>query len=445
MLRTQEARVRQRNSTEGGAEPILATPVPAGEPAELPKATKRSALRRHRRAVAAITVLLVAGGGTAAWAMTRGGGDPAAVSRSITATVSAGTIEQTVSASGTINSANVSELSFPVSGTVTKVKATVGQVVTKGQVLATIDTADLKRAVTVAEANRDSAQAQVDAAEDSGSDIQLTSAKAQLAEAKDRLASARDDLAAARMTSPIDGTIASVEVVIGDVVGSGAGGGATGGATGGTSTALITVVGTTSYIVEASVSGTDLSKVKAGQQARITPSGATEAVFGTVSSVGVIASTSSGGSSSFPVTIKVTGTPEGLHPGGSATVTIVTKQLNDVLTVPTAALRQENGKTVVTKVNGDSTETVEVTVGESYGANTEVVSGLSDGDQVQVTTITRQGGGAGTGNRQGQFGGGNFQPPAGFTGGGAIPGGGTLPGGNVTGGNVTGGTGGGAR
>jgi macrolide-specific efflux system membrane fusion protein len=226
------------------------------------------------------------------------------------------------------------------------------------------------------------------------------------------------------MTSPIDGTVAAVSVVVGDVVGSGGGGGA-----GGSSSALITVVGTTSYVVDAEVSGTDLSKVKAGQQARITPSGATQPVFGTVSSVGVIASSSSGGSSTFPVTIKVTGSPEGLHPGGSATVTIVTKALNDVLTVPTAALRQENGKTVVTKVNGAKTETVEVTVGESHGASTEVTSGLSDGDTVQITTITRQGAGNTNGGTRGQFGGGAFPGGGTFTGGaGTFTGGGTATG-----------------
>jgi hypothetical protein len=126
-----------------------------------------------------------------------------------------------------------------------------------------------------------------------------------------------------------------------------------------------------------------------------------------------------------------------LHPGGSATVVIVTKQLNDVLTVPTAALRQENGQMVVTKVTDGKSETVVVTVGESYGAQTEVKSGLSDGDTVQVTTITRSGTGNGGTGQRGQFGGGgNFQPPAGFTGG-QFPGGGTFTGGGA---NFGGGT-----
>ncbi|GAA0637255.1 HlyD family efflux transporter periplasmic adaptor subunit [Sporichthya brevicatena] len=373
-------------------------------------------------------MLVLAAGGTGAWALTRDSASAAAAAaRSIVATVSAGTIEQTVSASGTINAADVAELSFPVGGTVTAVKATVGQTVTKGQVLARVGTKDLQRAVDVAAANVTSAQAQMNAASGSAS---LAAAKAQLATAKDKLAAAKSDLAAAKLTSPIDGVVAAVNIVVGDVLSGGNGGGMVGSSGAGSSSAHVTVVGTKSYVVDAAVSGTDLASVKTGQQARITPSGATQAVFGTVSSVGVVASSSSGGSSTFPVTIKITGTPEGLHPGGSATVAIVTKQLTDVLTVPTAALRQENGKTVVTKVEGDATRTVEVSVGSSYGTSTEVLSGLVDGDQVQVTTITRPAGETRGGNRSGgggQFGGQFGGPPAGMMPGGAIPGGG-MPG-----------------
>jgi macrolide-specific efflux system membrane fusion protein len=392
-----------------------------------PTVRQKNVVLRHKKLATALVLVLV-GTGSGAWALSRSGA-PAAVTRSITSTVSAGTLEQTVSASGTIEAADVADLTFPVSGTVTRVKATVGETVKKGQVLAKIDTADLKRAVEVAVANRDAAQAQVDAA--SGSDTQIAAANAQLATAKDKLAAARDDLASATMVSPISGTVASVDIVVGDVLGGG--GGQSGGSGSSGSSSQITVVGTSAYVVNAAVSGSDLSNIKAGQQARITPSGATQPVFGTVSSVGVIAASSSGGSATFPVTIKVTGTPAGLHPGGSATVVIVTKSLPDVLTVPTAALRQENGKTVVAKIVGSGTQTVEVTVGESYGANTQVLSGLSDGDQVQVTTITRpagapntRNGGAGT---RGTFGG--------FTGGAGPVGGfsGTFPAGGNFGGN----------
>ena len=78
--------------------------------------------------------------------------------------------------------------SFAVSGTVTSVPVSVGQKVTKGQALARVGTADLKSAVTLAEANLTAADASLTSAEAGSSSVQLASAKAQVAQAKSNLA-----------------------------------------------------------------------------------------------------------------------------------------------------------------------------------------------------------------------------------------------------------------
>jgi macrolide-specific efflux system membrane fusion protein len=366
--------------------------------------------------VSAGLVVLLAAGGSGAWVLTRGGGTAAAAgATSVVQTVSAQTIEQSVNASGTIDPAKIADESFAVSGQITSVKVAVGDTVAKGQVLAVVNDDDLQRAVTVAQANKDSAAAQVTAAQDAGgSATQIDSAKSQLATAEDKLAAAQDDLDNATLTATIAGTVASVSIAKGDrVSGSGGGGG------GSSASAQVEIVGTTSWVVDTSVSGTDLSSIKKGQQVRITPSGATQAIFGTVSSVGVVASTASGGSSTFPVTINVTGSPTDLHPGETATVVIVTESVPDVLAVPTAALRQENGQTVVTKVIDGADTTVAVVVGTAYGASTQVTSGLSAGDQVRVT-VNRAGAAGGNrtgGTRAGGTPGGAFPTGAGFGGG----------------------------
>ncbi len=395
--------------------------------------------KKRRLAVVALAVV-AAGGGTGAWALGSGGetAAAAATTRTSVATASVSTVEQTVSATGTVEPAQQDEVSFPVTGTVTAVKVAVGDVVKKGQLLAEIDDTHLERAVEIADANRDAAAAQVEAAEDAdASDTQLTSAKAQLETAEDKLATAQDDLDAAQLTAPFAGTVAAVGIAKGDRISGGSGGGSSG-----TASNAITLVGTKSWLVKASVSGSDLDRIAKEQQARISLSGATQQIFGTVSSVGVVATSTSGSSSSFPVVIKVTGDPDGLHPGASATATIVTAAVPDVLSIPTNAIRQENGTTVVTKVTGGMEETTEVTVGTAYGPTTEIRSGIVEGDQVKVTsTQVRQGTGTrGTGGTRGQ--GGGFELPAG----GAIPqgfpAGGTFTGGggNIGGGAPTGGT-----
>jgi multidrug efflux pump subunit AcrA (membrane-fusion protein) len=124
----------------------------------------------------------------------------------------------------------------------------------------------------------------------------------------------------------------------------------------------------------------------------------------------------------------VTGRQDGLYAGTSADVSIIVKQVQDVLTVPSLALTTANGKTYVTKVDGSSTKKTAVTVGETYGASTEITKGLAEGDTVQIASFGRartSGSSATRGQRpeggfSGGFSGGDF--PGGRAGGG-FPGG----------------------
>jgi multidrug efflux pump subunit AcrA (membrane-fusion protein) len=186
------------------------------------------------------------------------------------------------------------------------------------------------------------------------------------------------------------------------------------------------VISTTSWVVDASVGSADLPQLKKGLQAEITPSGSATKIFGTVKSVGIIASSSSSGSASFPVTIAVTGSPKGLYAGGGADVAIIVKQVENVLSVPTNAVHTEGGKTVVHQMKGGAQVSTPVKVGTTYGPSTQILSGLKAGDKVVGTTFrpggnrpsggtgTRQGGGTGGGGVDGPPAG--FEPPAGFGG-----------------------------
>ena len=373
---------------------------------------------KRRPTIVGVVVALVAIGSVGAWAATHSASSDAATPTLVTATTS--TIRQSVSATGTLQPAHRADLSFAVSGTVTSLRVSVGDQVKVGTVLATVDSTGLQTAVTSAQANVTATQDQLTAQQDAGSSaVQIASTQAQLAEAKGRLADAKTALTAASMTSPIAGTVAQVNVATGDEVGNAASGGAS---TGSSATAQIVVISTTSWVVEASVGSEDLPQLKKGLQAEITPTGSTTKVFGTVKSVGIVASSSSSGSASFPVTIAVTGSPKGLYAGGAATVTIIVKQVENVLSVPTNALHTENGKTVVHRMVNGSQVSTPVTVGATYGTSTQILSGLKAGDKVVGTAFRIGGGGAGnggtrtrqggTGTGGGGFGDGVGGPPA---------------------------------
>jgi macrolide-specific efflux system membrane fusion protein len=387
-------------------------------------ATSGPSWRRRLQGLVAVVALVAVGAVGGWWWGSRDTATTAsATERTRLVAAALGTVKQSVSATGTIEPAHQSTAWFTSSGTVTSVAVAVGDKVTKGQRLATIDASTLADAVTLAQASVSAAQDQVNSSTTSDA---IASAKAQLASAQSQLADARTALAGATLRAPLAGTVASVGLAVGDNIGnSGATGGGGAGATSSSSSG-IEVVNTSSWVVNATVSSGDLGQLKKGLQATITPSGASVPIFGTVRSVGVVASSSSSGTAEFPVVIDVTGHPSGLYAGTTATVAITVKQLTDVLTVPTLAVRTTNGRTTVQLSKNGVVTTVPVTVGGVYGTTTEITEGLSEGDEVVVTVRSFTGpstsGSSGTQRTRTGFPGGDF--PGGGLPGGRPPGGG---------------------
>jgi membrane fusion protein, macrolide-specific efflux system len=345
---------------------------------------------RRRIAVGVVAAVVVAGAGIGIWLGTEGSpGSPLTPTNQVV-DVTTGTMQQTVAASGTIEPAQEANLDFAVSGQVTAVDVATGQTVAAGQALATIDPSALQVLVASAEASLSAAQAQLssDQAADA-STSQIDSDDAQVSSAETALTSAETNLADATLASTITGTVASVDLSIGEQV---MGGGSSGG---GSSSAQIVVVSTSSYVVNTTVDDTQIGRIKAGDQVDITPSGSNATVYGTVSSVGLIASQGSG-VSQFPVGITVTGDPSGLYAGASATVSIIVEQIADAVEVPTAAISYSPGgqATVIVVQNGNHV-TRAITTGVSSGGETQVTRGLRAGDQVleQVVRFNATNGG----------------------------------------------------
>jgi len=418
-------------------------------------------------ALGAAIVLVLAGVG--GYLVASGGSSPASAQVTTTKeTVSTGTLRQTVTASGTLAPAVDDTLGFSSSGVVTSVVATVGQAVSKGQKLATIDSASL--AATVAQDNATVATDQAKVDDDTDvSAAQLTADQAALTAAENALSSAKTALAGATMTSPINGVVASVGLTVGEQV-SGSGSGSSGsgssgsgssgsgssgsGSSGGSgtgsaassdsSTSDIEVISTNSWIVNATVDATSVALIKAGEEAQLAVTGVNGTIYGTISTIAVLPS-STEETASYPVVIAVTGSPSGLRDGEQVTASLIYKQLADVLLVPTLALhRASDGSESVNKVVNGKVEQTTVQVGASSGAETQVTSGLSAGDVVQIQVARPAAGtGGGSTTRTGTFGGGTGRSgfgEGGFGGGGT--GGGGFGGGGFGGAGGVGGSGG---
>lgn len=328
------------------------------------------------------------------------------------ATARTGTIRLTTATAGTLEPAQLANLNFAVSGQVTGVSVQVGQHVTAGQVLATVTSASLAAQVAQARATlaNDKAKATADR-NGSARSAQVTADDAAVTAAQASLANTESSLSEATLKSTVTGTVAQLNLLVGEQVPGGSGNGSNGSGNGSSSSSAEVVVVGSAYLLNASVDDTQIGLMKKGQQAVILPQGATKPVDGTVTSVGLLAAANSG-VASFPVVVSVTGTPTGLYAGASATVTIVYRELSDVVEVPTAAVRYTGGKASVLRRQGTSTVSVPVTVGVTSGGFTQITAGLSDGQTVLIATRPAAASTAGTGgggrNRGGLTGGGGL-------------------------------------
>lgn len=413
-------------------------PIVEGEAGAAP----RTRFRRRNIIVAAVVVVVASGAGIGIWLGTSSSAAPGLQITTQTVSVTTGTMQQTVATSGTIAPAQQANLNFGVSGTVTGVSVSAGQTVTAGQTLATVDPSALQATANSAQASLTAAQAKLasDQAANSSSS-QITSDQASVTSAQSQLTTAQTNLANASLTSSIAGTVASVDLSVGQQVssssnssgsgsaapGSSATGSSSSGASGSglggglasssaassssssssgsstSSTGQIVVISTNSFIVNATVDDTQVGEVKQGDQVVITPSGSTTNVYGTVSSVGLIASSSST-VATFPVSIAVTGSPTGIYAGSTATLSIVVEQLNNVIQVPTAAISYSGGQSTVTVVQNGNHVSRAITTGVSSAGETQVTSGLTSGEKV-LEQVVKFNGVAGGGGRS-LFGGG---------------------------------------
>lgn len=396
-----------------------------------------------RRWIVLAVVVALAGIGGGVWWFLQPKSPASATARSFTATAEKGTQTQTVGVSGTLSPSTQADLSFSVAGTVTKVYVKVGDTVTKGEKLARVDNSDLQDALDLAEADLDTAEANLEDLEDAdASSAAITAAEAQIDSAKAAVDSAEDDLDNAVLRSTISGTVASLDIEVGDTVSSSSGSSSSStssGTVGGTTTTAttassqVTVIATSKWKLEATVGSADLDSLEAGQAVEVTPDGATEPIKAEVTSVGIVATSTSDGSATFPVVVTLSGKHPDLYSGTTADAVVTVGEYSDVLTIPTAAITTQDGKSVVTKVDGDTTAVTEVTIGRVFGDATEVTAGLSEGDEVQITlagpstTAEESGESSDSGGLFGGSGGGFGGGDAG--GGGAPPAGGAGPGG----------------
>ena len=89
--------------------------------------------------------------------------------------------------------------------------------------------------------------------------------------------------------------------------------------------------------------------------------------------------------------IHIDDSPDGqLLPNTNVTVTVTTSSQADVMSIPREALRSENGKTFVYRIDGDELKKTFVATGAINISQVAITSGLKDGEWVATGTTTGQ-------------------------------------------------------
>ena len=323
-----------------------------------------------------------------------------------TAKVERQNISTSITATGTIEPVTSVTVGTQVSGIVSKLFVDYNSVVKKGQVIAELDKTNLISELNTAKANLASAQSTLDyelanynryktlfdkglvsADEYENAKLNYEKARQSVNSSRENVQKAQTNLGYATITSPIDGIVLSKSVEEGQTV-----------AASFNTPELFTIAqDLTDMRVIADIDEADIGGVKEGQRVSFSVDAFPDDSFeGTVTQVRQQATTESN-VVTYEVVISAPNKDLKLKPGLTANVTIFTLEKNDVLTVPSKALRFTPNEALLNKdqqiedcegqhklwtMEGNTFKAHKVEIGTTNGVLTEIVSGINDGTEV---------------------------------------------------------------
>ncbi|HUJ19371.1 MAG TPA: efflux RND transporter periplasmic adaptor subunit [Nitrospirota bacterium] len=345
-----------------------------------------------------------------------------------TESVTKGDIQQTITATGTVNAVTTVLVGTQVSGTIKTLFVDFNSRVKKGQIIAQIDPSTFESQVQQAQANLLAAQANLDKSNSAlvdatrtyernkelfaknlipRSDLdtaetnyesakaQVGSAKAQIEQTKASLDYAKQNLAYTKILSPVDGIVISRNVDVGQTVA----------ASFQTPTLFTIAEDLTKMQIDTNVAESDIGVVKVGQEVEFTVDAYPDTTFkGNVWQIRKAPITVQN-VVTYDVVIQVGNKDLRLMPGMTANVSIIITTRQDVLRITNAALRfrmgerpsgaggagsgEKKGPAVWVLENGKPRR-VQITPGISDGSFTEILAGdVKEGQQLIVESLKK--------------------------------------------------------
>jgi len=275
--------------------------------------------------------------------------------------------------SGTIEADNIVSIGFAVSGRVSHVAVEEGQRVTKGQLLASIDAATYQNAFYIAEASLEQANDnynRLNGLYEKGSlpERDFITAKVAVTQARANKSMAAKNLSDARLYAPFTGIITAKITEVG--------------ATAAPSIPAFTIMKTDKVYAKASITESEISKLKIGKDATVTIASLNKSFKGKIDilnpSADIVTRT-------FNVKVGLENKDNELLPGMISSIQINTGNPVEVITVPSVAIiRDANDILYVFVAQNGKAIKKRVTVGGFKNNDIIVTSGLKVGDKVLV-------------------------------------------------------------
>lgn len=374
---------------------------------------------KHWKITAIILLCLALAGSVACIPFRGGAGEEADTSQLVE--VVRGDLSVIVSGSGNIAVSDEANLTFGSSGKVDEIYVEEGDEVSYGEVLAELDTSALELALTEAELAVKQAELAIKQAETGKvqaeadwkqadynrrvlqrslaesrlrkiaeteleaatlrlevADLQLEAANSQLVAAEEAVDEAQKQLDEATLSAPFRGVVTSVDVIEGEAVSA--------------TTTIVHLIDLATMELTVALDEIDIPSVKPGQRTIIELDALPALnLEGRVSSIGPLPTVESGVvlyevEIGFDVPWN-----SGLRFGMSATADIIISERTDVLLVPDRATHQDSqGNPIVYVMVDEQIEERSVVIGMSDGYQTEIVSGLEEGEIVVGTMAEKQ-------------------------------------------------------
>lgn len=296
----------------------------------------------------------------------------------------------TINASGNIEAENKATMGFLSSGRVAQLNFKEGDEVKQGQIIASLDSTEGSLAVAKAEETLKNAQAALDKVIDDihlyqygnggfsnvGSANETQAQKTDREKAEATVNVAYDDLRKSQKQLEWYTIVAPFDGIISDIIGMSVGQNTS------VASSQVTLVGKGGLKFVANVDEMEFGSLQVGQTGEvILDAFSNDKFIGTITKIAGFATKLSTGGSAIAVELSLPESNKFKH-GLNGEVNFQINSKRGVLAVPKAAVRKNNGSPYVYTLEKGKVLKKDIVIGESLGGQTEVITGVSEGDKV---------------------------------------------------------------